>query len=102
MFGSPKAERTFSVDTTPPDLHLDVPQTAVAIGSPVDVTGTVTPGSAVTATGGEVKLTGGTLRLHFAHPPLGVPVVATDPAGNRTVNELTVPTAYPPPCAACT
>jgi hypothetical protein len=76
-------------------MHIDVPTQDVSIGSPVDVSGTVSPGSAVSATGGEVKIDGSTLHIHFAHPPLGVPVVATDSAGNKTVFELTVPTAYP-------
>ncbi len=95
LLGSPKAKRTFRVDTTPPDLHIDVPTKSVAIGSPVDVSGTVSPGSTVTATGGKVTINGSDLRLHFDHPPLGVQVVAVDSAGNRTVFELTVPTSYP-------
>jgi hypothetical protein len=95
LLGSPKAKRTFRVDMTPPQLHIDVPTKDVAIGSPVDVNGTVSQGSSVTVEGGEVKVDGTSLHIHFAHPPLGVPVTATDSAGNKTVFELTVPTAYP-------
>ena len=95
LIGSPKASRSFRVDTTPPDLHINVPTQDVAIGSPVDVTGTVSPGSTVTVEGGQVKIDGSTLHIHFDHPPLGVPVIATDKAGNKTTFELTVPTAYP-------
>jgi hypothetical protein len=95
LFGSSKVRRTFVVDTTPPELHFDVPTQDVAIGSPVDVTGTVTPGSTVTVAGGQVTISGSMVHIHFAHPPLGVPAVATDTAGNKTVVELTVPTAYP-------
>jgi hypothetical protein len=95
VLGSPKAKRSFRVDTTPPDLHIDVPTQDVAIGSPVDVTGTVSQGAKVSVEGGQVKIDGTKLHIHFDHPPLGVPVTATDAAGNKTVFELTVPTAYP-------
>ncbi|MFL6238157.1 MAG: putative glycoside hydrolase [Actinomycetes bacterium] len=95
ILGSPKATRSFRVDTTPPQLHITVPTQSVAIGSPVDVTGTVTQGSTVTVQDGQATVDGSTVHIHFAHPPLGVPVVATDAAGNKTVFELTVPTAYP-------
>ncbi|MDX6286464.1 MAG: hypothetical protein QOG53_1949 [Frankiales bacterium] len=95
LFGGPKVERPFAVDTTPPDLTLTEQDKEVSIRQAVDVSGTVSPGSTVTAIGGEVSVKGSDLRIHFAHPPLGVQVVATDPAGNRTIKELTVPTAYP-------
>jgi hypothetical protein len=95
IFGGPKTERTFRVDTTAPELSLSAPAKEVSIGDPIDISGTVTPGSEVTAVGGEVTLKGGDLRIHFAHPPLGVQVIASDAAGNRTIKELTVPTAYP-------
>jgi hypothetical protein len=95
LLGSAKAKRSFRVDTTPPQLNISVPTRDVPIGSAVDVDGTVTPGSTVIATGGEVKVDGSAVHIHFAHPPLGVPVTATDAAGNKTVFELTVPTAYP-------
>jgi hypothetical protein len=95
LFGHSKVSRHFTVDTTPPQLSIDVPPHSVPISSPVDVTGTVDRGSTVTAVGGKVTLHGTSLHIHYTHPPLGSRVVATDAAGNRTVHEVTVPTSYP-------
>ena len=63
LFGKTRAKRSFVVDTTAPRLSLTVPAQAVSIAAPVQVTGTVEPGASVTAPGGQVTLTGTSLRI---------------------------------------
>jgi hypothetical protein len=95
LFGNTKASRHFIVDTTPPALRMNVPTQSVSLAAPVTLSGTVESGATVTAEGGTVSLNGTKVSIRYAHPPLGSRVVAKDAAGNSTVREITVPTAYP-------
>ena len=95
FLGSATVTRHFTVDTSPPALSVKAPTKAVKIKDSVDVTGTVDSGATVTADGGELTLSGRTFRVHYAVPPAGAKVVATDAAGNTTEKLVTVPTAYP-------
>jgi hypothetical protein len=93
--GTATVTRAFTVDTTPPALTVKVPDTPVKIKDQVDVTGTVEKGATVTAEGGALNVSGTTFTIHYAVPPAGAKVVATDAAGNTTEQDVTVPTAYP-------
>jgi hypothetical protein len=95
FLGSATVTRHFTVDTTPPVLSVKAPTTPVKIKDPVDVTGTVEKGAKVTADNGDLKVNGTSFTVHYAVPPAGAKVVATDAAGNTTEQVVTVPTAYP-------
>ena len=93
--GTATITKTFLVDTTPPALTVKVPTTPVTIKDAVDVTGVVEHGATVTADGAQVTQDGTSFTVHYAVPPAGAQVVATDAAGNRAVQDVTVPTGYP-------
>ncbi len=93
--GSATTRKTFTVDLTPPSLSLTVPSKAVKIKDAVTVTGTVEKGATVTAEGAKVTQDGTTFRVAYPTPPAGAEVVATDAAGNRAVESVTVATLYP-------
>ena len=93
--GTAKATRTVVVDSTAPSLDLQVPTSRVKVKDEVTVTGTVEKGATVTADGATVTQQGDKVTLAYAAAPAGAEVVATDAAGNRTVREVTVATAYP-------
>jgi hypothetical protein len=95
FLGSATVIRRFTVDSTPPALSVKTPTKPVKIKDAVDVTGTVEKDAKVTAEGGDLKVSGTTFTIHYAVPPAGAKVIATDPAGNTTEQLVTVPTAYP-------
>ncbi|GAC1440693.1 MAG: putative glycoside hydrolase [Mycobacteriales bacterium] len=95
FLGSATVSREFTVDTTPPALTVKAPDTPVKIKDAVDVTGTVESGAKVSADGGQLTMSGTSFTVHYAIPPAGAKVVATDAAGNTSERDVTVPTAYP-------
>ena len=96
FLGSASANRSFTVDTTPPSITVNTPAKPVKIKDPVDVTGTVEKGATVKADGGgDLKVSGTSFTIHYATPPAGATVTATDAAGNVATKDVTVPTAYP-------
>lgn len=95
LVGGSSLRRSFVVDTTPPKLDLAAPKTGGSLRDPVDVAGTVEPGTALTLDGKDVAVSGGAFALHFATPPAGAKLVATDRAGNTTTREVTVAVTHP-------
>ena len=93
--GTAKTTKTLVVDTTAPKLAVTVPTGVVKIKDAVTVKGTVEKGAVVTADGGKVTQQGERFTVAYSSPPAGAQVVATDPAGNRTVQDVTVRTLYP-------
>jgi hypothetical protein len=95
LFGGGSASRSFTVDTTPPKLSLQLPGKHVKLADPVTVTGHVSGGAKVTAAGAKVTDSSGKLTIRYPKPPASAKVVATDKAGNRTAKTIDVPVRYP-------
>lgn len=91
-----RAVQEFTVDTTPPALHLTVPTEGARLDQPVSVTGTAEAGARVVADGGTLtRGEGDTFRIDYPAPPTNAAVAATDAAGNTTRTTVTVPVGYP-------
>ncbi len=93
--GTATTKKTLLVDLTPPVLTVVMPTTSVKIKDAVTLSGTVEKGATVTAEGATVKQDGEAFTLAYPTPPAGAEVVATDAAGNRAVEPVTVATVYP-------
>jgi hypothetical protein len=93
--GTAKTSKKVVVDTTPPALTVAAPTGRVRIKEAVTVKGTVEKGATVTAEGGMVKQDGEAFSVAYPTPPAGAKVVATDRAGNQSVQDVTVHTVYP-------
>ena len=93
--GSSKTTRTIVVDLTPPALAVRMPEHPVKPRSAVTLTGTVEPDATLKAGGGTLVRQGGTFSVAYATPPAGATLTATDPAGNTSVEAVTVQTIYP-------
>ena len=80
----------FDVDLTPPDLSVAPVATGMS-WHPVEIRGTVGEGPRCGSTGGRLRSTDGEFFVRLQPPvPALVPVVATDVAGNTTVDDVTV------------
>jgi hypothetical protein len=80
---------TFTVDATPPELQITEPSDVVFSNEPALLAGEVEAGATVTVDGEDVEVSGGEFSQEFDEPPSGpVTVVATDPAGNETTEEV--------------
>jgi hypothetical protein len=81
---------TFSVDATPPELDVVIPDSGLIAGQPVLISGTSEPGATVTV--GDVEVTAGedgSFEVELDSPPQGeLALAATDAAGNRTSDEV--------------
>ncbi len=81
---------TFSVDATPPELDVVIPDSGLIAGQPVLISGTTEPGAMVTV--GDVEVTAGedgSFEVELDSPPQGeLTLAATDAAGNRTSDEV--------------
>ena len=96
LFGDATKTWRFTVDHTAPKVRLPTVLDPVVMGEPVKVEGKVEPDARLTVEGREVDLDDGRFELAFdSAPPGPLEVVAVDPAGNRTVQELIVPVRYP-------
>jgi hypothetical protein len=88
---------SFSVDTTPPELTLDEPDTAVVAGEPATLTGTTEPGLVVTLGRHETTADDdGAFEIEVAKARAGRPYTASvaDAAGNTaeaSVELMTIP-----------
>jgi hypothetical protein len=81
----------FTVDATPPDLAVTEPTAALLAGEPARIAGAVEEGVELTFDGEPVEVTDGAFAVDYPEPPAApVAVVATDAAGNRTENAVTV------------
>ena len=92
--GSSKTTRTIVVDRTPPALAVRLPAHPVKPRSAVTVTGSVEQDATLRADGGTLTRQGGTFSVAYAAPPVGATLTATDPAGNTSVEVVTVQTIY--------
>jgi hypothetical protein len=87
---------TFTVDTTPPEVAVEVPGEAVPYDQAVTVSGTVEEGTTVEVHGAEATVDGDAVQIAFAAPPLtSFDVVATDAAGNATTQSVRIPVELP-------
>lgn len=86
--------RSFTVDTTPPALHVDVPK-ATSLKQAVTLTGTASGATSVLADGKKVAVDAGKFSVHFATPPVAAKIVARDAAGNTSEQTIDVPVRYP-------
>ena len=93
--GGTSISRPFSVDTTPPTLHVDAPATAPSLRAPVTITGTAIGASKVTAGTHAVQVAAGRFSVTLPAPPAHLPVVAVDAAGNSTTDVVTVAVRHP-------
>jgi hypothetical protein len=81
---------TFTVDATPPELEVALPDGGLVAGQPVTIEG-VTEAGAVVSVGDEEVTAGddGSWAVELASPPEGeLAIVATDAAGNSTSDEV--------------
>ena len=80
----------FTVDRTPPAVHLDAPARTVAL-HPLEVSGTVDPDATLTIDGRPAELDKGHFAVKVPQPLLAnLTLSATDPAGNRSVTFVPV------------
>ncbi|MCD0480918.1 hypothetical protein LO771_00425 [Streptacidiphilus sp. ASG 303] len=94
-FTSPRATRTFTVDTTAPVVRLERTR-ARTLHSPVTVSGTAKGASRVEVDGHEVKLgDNGSFSTVVENPPPRVTVTAVDRAGNRTTDDVHAVVPHP-------
>lgn len=93
--GSTTVTRTFRVDTTPPVLRVDRPESVPSPRSAVTLTGSADGAAQVTADGRPVPLDADRFVLHLAAPPTGLTVVARDAAGNTSSTVVTVAVRHP-------
>ncbi|WP_433869377.1 putative glycoside hydrolase [Saccharopolyspora sp. CA-218241] len=96
LLGSGTVEREFTVDGTPPALHVEDSLRPEAPGEPVTVTGRVEGAAEVAVAGAAVTpdRRGGFAAV-VPNPDREVRVLATDAAGNRAERTLTVHTRHP-------
>ncbi|WP_240136636.1 putative glycoside hydrolase [Streptomyces sp. MUM 178J] len=95
LTGSRELTRSFTVDTTPPELTLADAE-ADSLTGPVTVEGTAKGASKVTAGGKTVKLgPDGTFSAELRTAADGIGVVATDAAGNAVEREAAVSVRRP-------
>lgn len=94
-FTSPRASRTFTVDTTAPTLRM-APARAKTLRSPVTVRGVAKGASKVTVDGREVDLgDDGAFSTTVQKPPPRIRVVAVDRAGNTTADDVHAVVMHP-------
>ncbi|WP_267243226.1 putative glycoside hydrolase [Streptomyces sp. PR69] len=94
-FGSRELNRSFTVDTTPPELTLADAE-ADSLSGPVTVEGTAKGAAEVTAGGRPVKLgPDGSFSVDLRTASGGIAVVATDAAGNTAEEEARVSVRRP-------
>jgi LysM repeat protein len=89
------SRRTFSVDSTAPELDLPPTMTAPSLRGAFQVKGSVVGASTVTVNGTAAKLSGKTFTAELAAPPTTVEVVATDTVGNIVRDEVAVSVRHP-------
>ncbi|MEX2625664.1 MAG: Ig-like domain-containing protein, partial [Ilumatobacteraceae bacterium] len=84
----------FGVDTTPPEIELTSPDSAVVAGEPVVVAGTTEPGATLTVADQEVTAgDDGGFEIELPDAPDGeVEIVTADAAGNRSDDAFTLVT----------
>lgn len=85
--GDTTVKRIFTVDTSPPKLEVSQPK-RVAKGQALTITGTAESGSTVTANGQSIPVQGDRWSTRFATAPASVRVVASDPAGNTSTQDV--------------
>jgi hypothetical protein len=96
--GGTQVRRRFTVDTAAPALAVTMPSEGVRLNQPVTVSGTVESGAQLTADGGTVSRGSGddtSFHVEYAEPPVDATVIATDAAGNETLQTFSVPVSYP-------
>ena len=101
VFGSVNWSMTFGVDDTPPVVSV-APPDGVGISDEVTLTGEVNERVDLEAVGEPVEVDeDGRFEITFENPPAGtIQFVATDPAGNRSTADVSVPVAPPATRAA--
>jgi hypothetical protein len=94
--GNSRFHRSFVVDDTPPVIGVPPLLDAGGVCEAVSVRGKVEPSAVLTLNGEPLAHSKGTFNLHYDRPP-GAPLMltATDPAGNRSVQEVIAPVRYP-------
>jgi hypothetical protein len=93
--GGSSVSRSFDVDSTPPAMQVQAPATAPSLRTAVTITGTVTDAVKVTAGDNSVPVTGGHFSMTLPAPPVRLPVIAVDAAGNETTDVVTVAVRHP-------
>lgn len=92
--GDARVRRSFSVDTKGPRLAVQRPIPAVR-GKPFAVSGTVDPGSKLTANGKAVTVTGRKWQAEFATAPASLRLVAADATGNTSTQDVVMQAPLP-------
>jgi hypothetical protein len=94
--GDSRFHRSFVVDNTPPAIGVPPLLDAGGVCAPLTVRGKVEPASVLTLDGAPLAHTKGSFTLQFDRPPAApLMLTATDPAGNRSVQEVIAPVLYP-------
>ena len=94
--GSSRFHRSFTVDDTPPPIGVPPLLDAGDVCGAVNFQGKVEPSSALTVNGEPLAHRNGAFSMQFDRPPAApLMFTATDPAGNRSVQEVIAPVVYP-------
>jgi hypothetical protein len=93
--GGTTVSRSFVVDTTPPALTVTAPPSAPSLRDPVTITGKAPGAVSVTAESVTATVHDGLFSLTLPSAPAGVAVVATDAAGNRATQTVSVAVSHP-------
>ena len=97
-----RAEHTwnFTIDTSPPEIHLDKSTRQAPVAQPMRFAGTVEEDVTVIAAGKPVPVDDGRFAVAYSEPPAQpVALVATDAFGNRTSMRVRVQLVPRPPRA---